>query len=196
MKQMQALSRRQLSEVLRQEVAITEVTDSIQFRSRKSHANHVLKHLLGPDSKDEKWHQLLDPDQLSSARDEYAPNRRYEQECRKLARLYEMLLSQVVLAACEAHTSHAHLAEYELNKDLYPIPDKEVIWAWSPDKRLVIIASRLVRNGQDRPYVIMTGYRTNPKEAKRRFTRVQRDRIEQRIQISNQALLAFHDEDQ
>jgi len=176
-----------------------EAAGSLRFANRWKLREHVVKHLI--DGHDERWHQVVDADVLSAARDEYAMERPsgrgwFGPSCSDLAKQYLAVLSQTLIRACRESIDHVHMLDIEWDPDFTPSAGAQGITAWSGNDRLRIIArnsvSDSVSGGGPGPYVIRTGFRPWPRLSASAFRRRQLAQSRERARTNGESILAIH----
>jgi hypothetical protein len=179
-----------------EQMQAVEVPAGADFRSQFALQEHVEKHVL--EGRDERWHQVLDADLLSAARDEHARGK-LGPCCRELGRAYERVLAETIHGACAGAHSHVHLAR------TFPGPDfpesgalevrAQAVAAWSFEGRIFAVAAARVHDGRLGRYHIKTGYRLEPGSGWRTFARAIRSRIRHRRLEDSEVELVWHDEE-
>lgn len=181
------------SEVAAQHSAI-EPAPKLRFVHAFSRQEHTLKHpILG---RAERWHQMLDAQVLSDARDEFANGRTYGEACKSVAAAYEAILAEALHATCVAETGHGHVLEYELELTNGPtvVPLWQTVYGWITEKKLIIVAKLNVRKQSSGAYTLRSGYRGAPKQSRSQFEAQRRARLEDRTLLERRAvLIALHD---
>ena len=179
-----------------------EPANPVRFGSRRSRDEHVRKHVLG--ARAERWWDLLGQDLLDDARQADhgdgvgSSDPRFE----RLARAYESLLSDRLLASVTAGIHHVHIVTFELasppaDGGARPIlgyrVSRRLVVAWSPEEKMRIVAGFPVREGEPPAYTLWSGFRHDVKASVGRFTRGIRSRMLDRHRHHQERLVAIHD---
>lgn len=161
-----------------------------RFISRTHRDDHVRKHVL--EARHERWHQLLDPDALESARDDP----RNSEAFAHLAREYESILSTVLEEALQPPRRAARLIRFELapptaDRPMFGgyVPDRRSIVAWCPDRRIRVIAGFPVSSPGVTSYRLLSGFRHDLRGSPSRFTQAIHHRLLDRVHRSQERLV-------
>jgi len=179
-----------------------EPSSPLRFASRRRRDEHVRKHVLG--TRAERWWDLLGQDLLDAAR---AAERDHgdgpsDPRFERLARAYESLLSDRLLAAVRTASHHVHIVTFEITSP--PTPEKRmrafgyrvsrrVVVAWSSEEKIRIVAGIPVRDDVPAAYTLWSGFRHDVKSSVGRFTRGIRSRMLDRHRHHQERLVAIHD---
>ena len=181
-----------------------EPADALRFASRRGRDEHVRKHVLG--TRSERWWDLLGQKLLDDARaaDHDHGDGSRDHRFERLARAYESLLSDQLLAAVRAEDHHVHIVTFELASPpqastSVPIMgyrvSRRLVVAWSPEKKMRIVAGFPVRDEESPAYTLWSGFRHDVKASVGRFTRGIRSRMLDRHRHHQERLVAIHDGD-
>ncbi len=175
-----------------------EVAVAPRFRTMESLVVHVRKHVL--DSRDERWKELLDPGAIHEARAADVDRQRADLPAtgplKRLAEAYQTVVGGALRDACQAGVGHGHLGGLSLNDDGEGFSvARHTVMAWDRTRRMVIVASALVREGMVRPYKIRTGFRNTGRLSDQRFAARWRARLKERARTRGETIVAIHDQD-
>jgi hypothetical protein len=173
------------------EMPIVEPTAPVRFRSRERWMEHVVKHVL--ENRDERWQQLLDENLLADARVEYR-NGCPGKAMNGIARQYQTLVSDCLVALCEQGRSHQHSCRYTLDfSDRSRKAISQIIDAWPEQEKLLIAASAFVKDDQVTAYRLQTAFRPWPRLSANGHRRKARERARNLKMVYPRCMLQIHD---
>jgi hypothetical protein len=177
---------------LLEECTPLEPLGSLKFRTPYALADHTKRHVI--ENRNERWHQVLQPELLSDARDELSDKKTTGPIFNNLSTEYCRHLSTRLASACDGRTEHAHVLKVESLEGNTFSAKAQVVKAWISKERLVIVASSLVHGSKQRPYVLLTGYRSDPRQSRASFSRHEKARIIDQQRIRDEYIIDIHDD--
>ncbi len=162
----------------------------LKFGTDARRREHVRKHLL--EGRKEKWHQVLDQEMLSAARDEHHLGE-WGDACEKLADLYEGGIAETIDTSCRGGHSHLHVARCGLDEKLEPNEVHSlIIECWDAEQRLFVTAAAKIVDDGMTPYRITTGYRMHPQASVQAFRRRLLERRREKHKVQQYVVVARH----
>jgi hypothetical protein len=146
---------------------VLEINSQIQFRDAIKLEKHVRDHIV--ENRDENWRHILDSDLVKQVRFNYEIDNESQVVLDNLASEYQDLLSSEIQYICKSGKEHMHILEYEANEN--ERETRVFIRAWWSEKRLIIIASANVSNGEVKTYYLKTGYVNTRMQSEEQFNR-------------------------
>ena len=129
----------------------------VQFVSWEELDGHVVKHVL--EGCDERWHEVLDPEVLADALEEWWEQGVYGPNCQRIADEYERIVAEEIVHACATGHWHQHIAEFRPQSRRVT---EQTCIAWPPTSVIRIIAKANVRGERLLPYTIRSALRPWP----------------------------------
>ena len=165
-----------------------------RFIDHRHRDDHVHRHVL--ESRSERWHQLVDPELLTTVRNTGRSSD--PKSFSMLAAAYEATLGAVLDAALASGRNHARLVRFELAP---PDPEGQIfsglhaefrsIVAWCPELKIRVIAGIPVSGHRAEAYRLLSGFRHDLRASASRFDRRVRDRLLDRTHRGQERIVSM-----